>query len=207
MSVRSSPAASARSAVGVSVPIRLAKLEGPTRLVHAALVLLAIAALIGASLIWRVTNEPKAPSRYVTGSVDVGDIVVKVQATGTVQPLSQVNISAQVNGRIVKVNVEVNAIVKKGDVLAENRLDGLRRAGEPGRSRPRRSSGASGEREGGDGQAKLQYDRTKSLLEQNLASRADFEVARGQFEMARAQSQDAERKADQQEKKASPYCL
>ena len=48
-----------------------------------------------------------------------GDVVEKVQATGTVQPLLQVNVGAQVNGRVTGVYVDFNSVVHKGDVLAE----------------------------------------------------------------------------------------
>ena len=52
-----------------------------------------------------------------------------MQATGAVQPLLQVNVGAQVNGRVTKVLVDFNSVVKKGDVLAEIDPTHLRRAG------------------------------------------------------------------------------
>src|SRR5262245_29224250 len=94
-------------------------LEGPRRWVRRALLAAALAGFLAASLVWRAVHAPPAPSRYLTASVDVGDILVKVQATGTVQPMLQVNIGAEVNGRITQVLVDVNSVVKKGDVLAE----------------------------------------------------------------------------------------
>ena len=42
-----------------------------------------------------------------------------MQATGAVQPLLQINVGAQVNGRVIRVLVDFNSVVKKGDVLAE----------------------------------------------------------------------------------------
>ena len=68
---------------------------------------------------WRVKHAPPPPAKYVTKAVENGDIVEKVQATGAVQPLLQVNVGAQVNGRVTKVPVDFNSVVKKGDVLAE----------------------------------------------------------------------------------------
>ena len=60
------------------------------------------------------------------------------------QPLLQVNVGAQVNGRVTQVLVDFNSVVKKGDVLAE--IDPLiygtqvnAQAGQP-RSRSARSS-------------------------------------------------------------------
>src|SRR5205807_1861277 len=79
----------------------------------------ALAATIGAGLFWRAKHEPPPPARFVSATVATGDVVEKVQATGTVQPLLQVNVGAQVNGRVTKVLVDFNSVVKKGEVLAE----------------------------------------------------------------------------------------
>ena len=68
---------------------------------------------------WRVKHRPPPPAKYVTQAVGSADILEKVQATGAVQPLLQVNIGAQVNGRVTRVAVDFNSVVKKGDVLAE----------------------------------------------------------------------------------------
>ena len=90
----------------------------------------------------------------------------KVQATGTVQPLLQVNVGAQVNGRVTQVLVDFNSVVKKGDVLAE--IDPLiygtqvsAQAGEP-----RRAAGAARAGEGVDARArKAQADIARVALE------------------------------------------
>ncbi len=47
-------------------------------------------------------HRPPPPAKYVTATVAVGDVMEKVQATGTVQPLLQVNVGAQVNGRVTQ---------------------------------------------------------------------------------------------------------
>src|SRR6185312_7981149 len=77
-----------------------------------------IALVIAAGLGWRATHQPPAPSKYVTQTVTVGAVIEKVQATGAVQPLLQVNVGAQVNGRVTEVDVDFNSVVKKGQVLA-----------------------------------------------------------------------------------------
>jgi HlyD family secretion protein len=47
-------------------------------------------------------EPPRAPARYVTATPSTGDVAEKVQATGAVQPVLQVNIGAQVNGRVAR---------------------------------------------------------------------------------------------------------
>ncbi len=78
-----------------------------------------VAVLVAAGLGWRVTHRPPPPARFVTAPIAVGDVTEKVQATGAVQPLLQVNVGAQTNGRVTRVDVDFNSIVHKGDVLAE----------------------------------------------------------------------------------------
>lgn len=56
---------------------------------------------------------------YTTLPAERGTITVQVNATGTLQPLVQVDISSELSGVIRTVAVEENQQVKKGDVLAE----------------------------------------------------------------------------------------
>jgi HlyD family secretion protein len=164
----------------------IAKLEGPTVWLRRGLIVVAMAILISASFIWQATHKPPVPSKFATSVIDVGDIAVKVQATGTVQPVSQLNVSAQVNGVIVKVNVAVNAIVRKGDVLAE--LDSSvygAQASQVGAGLAQAQAQATSAKAVQDS-AKLQADRTKALFEAGLASKSDFDTALGQLEVARA---------------------
>jgi len=56
--------------------------------------------------------------RYRTAPVVRMDIFRTVEATGTVQPIKEVEVGAQVNGRIVKLFVDYNATVTNGQVVA-----------------------------------------------------------------------------------------
>jgi len=55
---------------------------------------------------------------YVTKAVTRGTLAVTVSATGTLAPRNQVDVGAEVSGRIDKLNVDFNDHVKKGEVLA-----------------------------------------------------------------------------------------
>src|SRR5689334_7914862 len=59
-------------------------------------VLLAILAVIGGVALWVASTKPKPPPRYVLGQTSKGDIFETVQSTGQVQPLTQVQVGAQV---------------------------------------------------------------------------------------------------------------
>ena len=56
--------------------------------------------------------------RYRTAPVVRTDVFRTVEATGTVQPIKEVEVGAQVNGRIVKLFVDYNSTVTNGQVVA-----------------------------------------------------------------------------------------
>lgn len=77
----------------------------------------AAAMLAGAAWWW--SARPQAEPTYATVPVERGAITVEVSATGTLQPLTQVDISSELSGVVRTVHVDENDLVKQGDVLAE----------------------------------------------------------------------------------------
>ena len=71
--------------------------------------------LIAAALAWFALRG--APAHlYVTRPVTRGTLAVNVSATGTLAPRTQVDVGAEVSGRIDKLFVDFNDPVKKGQV-------------------------------------------------------------------------------------------
>jgi HlyD family secretion protein len=68
-----------------------------------------------------ITGEETATPRYRTEAIEVGTLVVKVSATGNLQPTNQVEVGSELSGIIDQVFVDDNDQVKKGQELA--RLD------------------------------------------------------------------------------------
>lgn len=56
---------------------------------------------------------------YITTSLNKGDITEKVTASGTINPISTVNIGTQVSGTISEIYVDYNSMVSKGQLLAQ----------------------------------------------------------------------------------------
>jgi HlyD family secretion protein len=79
---------------------------------------LLVAAGVGAYAAREATKPPPLP-RFSEKAVARRDVVQEVQSTGKVKPLTEVQVGAQVTGRVVKVLVDFNSTVKKGDLLAE----------------------------------------------------------------------------------------
>lgn len=145
-----------------------------------------VAAVVAIGFGWRATHRPPPPARYVTATVGIGDVIETVQATGAVQPVLQVNVGAQVNGRVTEVNVDFNSVVKKGEVLAviDPTLYGQQVTQVESNLAAQRaqldSAKATLETN------RVNYDRVQKLFAQNLASRADVDTAKGQYDVALA---------------------
>jgi HlyD family secretion protein len=87
------------------------------------LTLAALAALLAAALLARVCGGDAAPV-YETEAARRGELVVSVTATGTLQPINQVDIGSELSGTMRSVEVDFNDPVRRGQVIA--RLDTTR---------------------------------------------------------------------------------
>lgn len=88
------------------------------------------ALLVIAALLWLFlrSGEEAAAPRYATEAATVGKLVVKVAATGNLQPTNTVDVGSELSGIIDKVYVDDNDAVKKGQVLAQLDLSKLQDA-------------------------------------------------------------------------------
>ncbi len=75
-----------------------------------------VAGIVGGAYFWFGQSATKIS--YTTVPVEIGKLTVEVSATGTLQPLTQVDISSELSGVVRSVAVNENQNVKKGDVLA-----------------------------------------------------------------------------------------
>lgn len=70
-------------------------------------------------LAWQWLAAPEQQTVYRTVPVEAGALTVEVSATGTLQPLTQVDVSSELSGVVRSVAVGENQRVAQGDVLAE----------------------------------------------------------------------------------------
>ncbi|MEE1068670.1 MAG: efflux RND transporter periplasmic adaptor subunit [Fibrobacteraceae bacterium] len=76
-----------------------------------------VVALLGVRIF--LTNESLPKYRFVYETVAKRDLRTSISATGTLEPVDQVEIGTQVSGDIAKIHVDFNNKVKKGQILAE----------------------------------------------------------------------------------------
>lgn len=80
----------------------------------------ALMVLAGAAVAWwQLGMTTAAPTVYRTVPLERGALTVEVSATGTLQPLTQVEVSSELSGVVRSVSVDENRRVTTGDVLAE----------------------------------------------------------------------------------------
>lgn len=118
-----------------------------------------------------------APVTYATTQAQTRDITVEVSATGTLQPLIQVDISSELSGVMRSVAVEENQIVKKGDVLAEldttrlaAQIDGAKASVKSAEAKVMESKTTRTETEQG-------FVRSEQLLKRGMTSQQTLDTA------------------------------
>lgn len=150
-----------------------------------AVVVVLVAGGLGARA-WYEHRKPPLPPRFTTQKVERRDIAEEVQSTGKVKPLKELQVGAQVSGRVVKVSVDFNSRVRKGDVLAEidPRLFGAqvsqtRAQMDAARAMVRKSEASLAV-------AETTLARLERLRKENLSTQADEDAARGNRDVAKA---------------------
>lgn len=106
-----------------------------------------------------------------------GTIVHKVTASGRVQPIVEVKVSADVAGRIMRLGVAEGDYVEKGQFLAQ--LDSTRYAAEVERAKQAMSSAEASLK-----LAKLERDQQYELFQKKLVSELIYQSAESRYQQA-----------------------
>jgi HlyD family secretion protein len=119
-------------------------------------------------------------------------VAEKVQATGAVQPILQVNVGSQVNGRVSEVFVDFNSVVKKGDILTV--IDPIQYGAQVTQANAQVLSQKAqvASAKASAAAAKIVLERTQRLYAQGLAAKGELDTAQGQYDVAKAQAEAAE---------------
>lgn len=121
---------------------------------------------------------PKHKVAYETTQVAKGNISNSVTATGTVEPVTQVEVGTQVSGIVNKLYVDYNSEVKKGEVIAE--LDKTNLLNELASKKSTLLSSKT------EYEYQLKnYTRIKTLHEKQLIADTDYETAWYTYEKAK----------------------
>ena len=136
--------------------------------------------LLGAAMMTGCSK--KAGFTYSEAEAAKQDIVNSVTATGTIEPVTSVDVGTQVSGVISKLYVDYNSVVKAGQVIAE--LDRTNLMSELSSAQASLKS-AQSELD----YQKTNYERYKALYDKGLISANDFEQARLSYVQAQQKTQ------------------
>jgi HlyD family secretion protein len=152
--------------------------------------MLIIGLLIGGYVFFN--GERKIPVRYRTAPVERGSIVSIITATGTINPITTVQVGSQVSGMIESLHADFNSKVKAGQVVA--RIDPFPyRARRDQADATLANANASVTKARTDlAQRKREMERAKALVGQQFVSQNEMDVALTAYEGAVAQLKLAE---------------
>ena len=136
--------------------------------------------LIGMGIILCFCNSNNTvETSYTTETVKRGTLSNSITATGTIEPVTEVEVGTQVSGIIDKIYVDYNSKVTKGQVIAE--MDKITLQSELLSARATHD----GNKAEYDYQLNL-YNRNKALYEKQLISATDFEQSAYNFQRAKS---------------------
>lgn len=161
----------------------LGRVEGSKWLRRLA-ILLVLAGVIAGVFFWRNKTKPPPPSRYVTAEVSRGDVIETVQSTGQVKPLTEVQVGAQVSGRITKVFADFNSRVKAGDLLAEIDPTLFGAQIDTNRAQLQAATASVTRAESNLLTTRQRVERAKKLVAEGIGSQADLDTAQGAYDVA-----------------------
>ena len=150
------------------------------------LLVVAAAVVVGGSLAWSAKKKNGKGLEVQAEPVTKREIVQTVTATGRIQPVTQVNISADVSAKITRLEVKEGDWVEKGTLLLE--LDRERYTAEVESAEASLRSSQAQARVVEENLNKLtkDYERVVSLHRQELESQSSLDSAAAALEVEKA---------------------
>lgn len=151
------------------------------------LIISTVALVIVLIVFFNLQSQREKSLKVTIEKVKKQNLVSIISASGEVKPKKNVNISAQIPGRIIKIGVEEGQRVKAGDFLLK--LDSTQYEANADRDRAAIRS-FNAELIKADAIFKKDesfYQRQKKLYEELLISSEQLEAAKAQYEISRAQ--------------------
>ena len=132
------------------------------------LIAVIVVAVVGAGFRLFGGSKAKHKVTYETAAVTKGEISESVTATGTIEPVTEVEVGTQVSGIIDKIYADYNSVVTTGQLIAE--MDRVTLQSEVASQRAA-YNGAKAEYE----YQRKNYERNRGLHEKQLISDTDYE--------------------------------
>jgi len=152
-----------------------------------------VAVLLVAVFVYAFTSRTDNKVQYQTAAVQRGDIRAQVEATGTINAVTSVQVGSQVSGTILKLYVDFNSQVKKGQLIAEldpNLFQGnLMQAQADFENARANAAAAKANLEKAKAtavQTKADYERTLGLTKEGVLSQQALDLAKSNADASAA---------------------
>ncbi len=154
-----------------------------------AIIIFAVIIFIGIIIIFNLRSQREKSIKVTVEKAEKHDLTSKISASGEVKPKKNVNISAHIPGRIVKIGVEEGQRVKAEDFLLK--LDSTQYQANADRAQALIHSYRAEHIRAAAGLKKDEsfYKRYQKLFEEKLISEEQLEAAKAQYDISKAQQQ------------------
>jgi len=143
------------------------------------IILGSLASVILAILVYSfITDDNSAVIEAKTIAAKKGNVTTMVTATGTIEPITQVEVGTQVSGVVEKIFVDYNSEVKEGQLIAE--LDKTNLMATLAQTQSTYDNAVNQRN-----YTKTIYDRQKILYDSQVISKSDFDDASYNYETAK----------------------
>ncbi|MEW5900160.1 MAG: efflux RND transporter periplasmic adaptor subunit [Acidobacteriota bacterium] len=164
-------------------------------------VAIGIAALVviaGAILGWTMLkNNKNGVVKFRTDKITKGDIEALVITSGTLNPITLVEVGSEVSGKIAKLYVDFNSQVKEGQILAELDQSILQSKVDQNQANYLSSLASLEKAKVTLENLQKKNERASTLFEKNLISYEEKEAAEANFLGAKTDLQSAEARVEQ----------
>jgi RND family efflux transporter MFP subunit len=137
-----------------------------------------------AGVTYYLVGRPKDEVKFRTAKLERGTIRKRIQATGSLNAIVQVNVGTQVSGIVTTLNVDYNSVVKTGQVIATIDPTPWEAALRDSQASLERSTASFND-------AKQQLERNKRLFAANLVAQQDLDVKQTTFDTSKAALESA----------------
>lgn len=155
------------------------------------IILIAVVATVAVFAAFRNTSA-KTP-QYFQAEITRGTVRSVVEATGTINAVTTVQVGSQVSGTIARLNADFNSQVRKGQVIAqidpsifEGNLLQARADLENAKANAAAARANLEKAKAAAVQTKAEYQRTEALVKEGVLSQQQLEVAKSNYESAEA---------------------
>jgi HlyD family secretion protein len=160
-------------------------------------IVLAVVALVAVIAFFAMGSSKPEPNAVQTAKAGRQKIVETVTATGRIQPVTQVKISADVASKITQLNVDEGDWVEKGTLLVQLEKERYAAAVEQAEANFRSVEANALLVKENENRAEKDYNRTKELFDRSLESHATLDQAYAAVQVEKARYKSALELVDQ----------